>query len=254
MGKLVLFVVEGPSDATALADPLQAELKRRVEPAALHCDVMTVPRHRAAFRRRTGITPVDDVRENLRALVNAHIRLEGYGPERLGHVIQLTDLDGVFTPDGMLAEDPSLTRYSYGLDSITVPDLPRATADRMLRRRSIQRLVDAKPELVLDGWHVPYRLYYASRNLEHAFAADWRQYDDDGKKDTAYRVRRRFLNDPGLLPRVLEGLRRIHGNPANWESSWEYAMEGMHSLERGSNLSFVFPFIESTASYRARRR
>ena len=59
----------------------------------------------------------------------------------------------------------------------------------------------------------------------------------------AIKLADRFTRDPNLFSTTLQSLRRIHGNPATWEESWRYAMQDFHSLERGSNLAFVEPYL-----------
>ena len=106
--------------------------------------------------------------------------------------------------------------------------------------------------LKLDGFRkkqggrtvlIPYRLFYVSRNLEHAFRGRTDNLDAQHKQSGAIKLADRFTRDPNLFSTTLQSLRRIHGNPATWEESWRYAMQDFHSLERGSNLAFVEPYL-----------
>ena len=90
---------------------------------------------------------------------------------------------------------------------------------------------------------IPYRLFYVSRNLEHAFRGRTDNLDAQHKQSGAIKLADRFTRDPNLFSTTLQSLRRIHGNPATWEESWRYAMQDFHSLERGSNLAFVEPYL-----------
>ena len=90
---------------------------------------------------------------------------------------------------------------------------------------------------------VPYRLFYVSRNLEHTFLGKIGNLDARQKQSGAIKLADRFTRDPDLFSTTLQSLRRIHGNPSSWEESWQYAMQGLHSLERGSNLAFVEPYL-----------
>ena len=67
--------------------------------------------------------------------------------------------------------------------------------------------------------------------------------DAQHKQSGAIKLADRFTQNPNLFSTTLQSLRRIHGNPATWEESWQYAMQDFHSLERGSNLAFVEPYL-----------
>ena len=145
-----------------------------------------------------------------------------------------------------MREDPLVDGTQYSTTDIITPSRTILIADRTTKRNGVDAL------LKLDGFRkkngratlmVPYRLFYVSRNLEHAFRGRIDNLDAQHKQSSAIKLADRFTRNPNLFSTTLQSLRRIHGNPTTWEESWQYAMQDLHSLERGSNLAFVEPYL-----------
>lgn len=97
----------------------------------------------------------------------------------------------------------------------------------------------------MDGRKVPYRIFYMSRNLEHAFLGRAQNLSDAQKERYAALLNAKFENDDKLFARVIEKLWNMHGS-LDWSDSWQYVREGCHSLERGSNFHLLDEFLTST--------
>jgi len=122
------------------------------------------------------------------------------------------------------------------------PNLRDSLGDHAQKQASTDNLLNC--DHLRGGRHnILYRLFYVSRNLEHAFANKPETLTPDAKMGTAARLATKFAADPQLFRQTLEALASMHGNPATWRKSWEYARYGVHSLERGSNLAFAAPWI-----------
>lgn len=246
--KIVLLVVEGASDASLLVPAFSALIEHRVfQGQEFHCDALTAPNHRQEFHRRNGFYPSAKPSQTVRELVEHYLKDHDYTWHQLGHVLQICDLDGAFAPDDCVHEDTAAASTRYSTTDIITPDRDALIADRTLKRNS------AKSLLGFDGFKkksgantllIPYRLFYVSRNLEHAFRGRVDNLDATQKRSGAIRLADRFMRDPALFSATLQSLRRIHGNPSTWEESWEYAMRDRHSLERGSNLAFVESYLD----------
>lgn len=246
--KIVLLVVEGASDASLLVPAFSALVESRVfQGQEFHCDVLTAPNHREEFHRRNGFYPSDKPAQTVRELVECYLRGHDRTWNQLGHIIQICDLDGAFVSDDCVREDSSAEGTRYSTTDIVTKNRDALVADRTVKRNGVDAL------LSVDGFRkkigrtelvVPYRLFYVSRNLEHAFRGRLDNLDERQKQSGAVRLANRFVRDPGLFSTTLESLRRIHGDPATWADSWRYAMQDFHSLERGSNLAFVEPYLE----------
>lgn len=245
--KIVLLVVEGTSDASLLVPAFSALIENRLfQGQEFHCDVLTAPNHREEFHRRNGFYPADKPSQTVRELVEYYLKDHDRTWGQLGHVIQICDLDGAFAPDDSVRENPSAEETLYSTTDIVTTNRDALIADRTTKRNGVGSL------LKLDGFRkkqggrtvlIPYRLFYVSRNLEHAFRGRTDNLDAQHKQSGAIKLADRFTRDPTLFSTTLQSLRRIHGNPATWEESWRYAMQDFHSLERGSNLAFVEPYL-----------
>ena len=245
--KIVLLVVEGASDASLLVPAFSALIGNRLfRGQEFHCDVMTAPNHREEFHRRNGFYPADNPVQTVRKLVEYYLKDHGHTWSQLGNIIQICDLDGAFAPDDCVREYPSTEGTLYSTTDIITANRDALIADRTTKRNGVDAL------LKLDGYRkktggatliVPYRLFYVSRNLEHAFRGRIDNMDAKHKQSGAARLADRFTRDPDLFSTTLQSLRRIHGNPVTWTESWQYAMRDLHSLERGSNLAFVEPYL-----------
>lgn len=251
--KIVLFVVEGPTDADLLLPVFNAMLTRHnAYSQEFHCDMLTAPNHREKFRDHNGFYPSEtNPLDTVRDLVIRYLKRWEYSPKYLECVLQVCDLDGAFIPDDHVRADPARPDITYLPDAIVTPSPDALISDHSLKRRSASVLISSD-HLKLKRNQVPYRLFYCSRNLEHAFCDLDGTLSDRDKRKHAARVAARYANDPQAFRRLLADLAPMHGDPddweRNWERSWRYALEGLHSLQRGSNLAFAEPFILQAAS------
>lgn len=248
--KIVLFVVEGPTDADLLLPVFNAMLTRHdVRDQEFHCDMLTAPNHRTEFHRRNGFYPSEtNPLDTVRRLVVDYLDRNGYPPRYLECVLQVCDLDGAFIPDDHVRDDPALPDITYLPDAIVTPSPEALISDHRLKQDSASALVSSDYLKLKRGQRVPYRLFYCSRNLEHAFGGLDGTLSDRDKRIHAARIAARYANDPQAFRRLLADLAAMHGGPGDWEQSWLYAREGLHSLQRGSNLAFAEPFILQAAS------
>lgn len=197
--KIVLLVVEGASDASLLVPAFSSLIENRLfQGQEFHCDVLTAPNHREEFRRRNGFYPADNPAQTVRELVEYYLRDHDRAWGQLGHVIQICDLDGAFTSDDRVREDPLVDGTQYSTTDIITPNRTILIADRTTKRNGVDAL------LKLDGFRkkngratlmVPYRLFYVSRNLEHAFRGRIDNLDAQHKQSSAIKLADRFTRN-----------------------------------------------------------
>ena len=252
--RIVLFVVEGPTDADLLLPVFNAMLTRHdVCDEEFHCDMLTAPNHRTEFYRRNGFYPSEtNPLDTVRRLVVDYLDHWEYSPKYLECVLQVCDLDGAFIPDDHVRANPALPDITYLSDAIVTPSPDALISDHRLKQGSASVLVSSDCLKLKRNQRVPYRLFYCSRNLEHAFCGLDGTLSDRDKRIHAARIAARYANDPQAFRQLLADLATMHGDPGDWERDWErswrYALEGLHSLQRGSNLAFAEPFILQAAS------
>lgn len=245
--RIVLLVVEGTSDTRLLVPAFATLIENRVfQGQEFHCDALTAPNHREEFHQCNGFYPSDRPQETVRKLIECYLREHDYTWSQLGCIIQICDLDGAFTPDDCVREDPTTNGTRYTQTDVITRDRTALLADRAVKRGGVTTLLHFngfRKKMGRTTVMVPYRLFYVSRNLEHAFLNRTDNLDARQKQIGAVGLANRFSQDPELFSNVLDLLRRLHGVPRTWEESWRYAMQGFHSLERGSNLAFVESFL-----------
>lgn len=249
--KTLLLITEGTSDANALVAPLQNLLDNvRVGDFQVRCDVTVARLFPAGFRQDHGFTPNWNIGQTVDKLVDEYRTRESKSVESLGWIVHLTDLDGAYIPDDTVEQDASLERREYSTTGIVSPDRKATLAELAEKRRCIDILVDAKTDYCRPSkkqiWHVPYRLFYMSRNLEHALHGVDGDLDRDEKDDFASEFAADNL-DPATFRINLEQAEKRHGNMTDWKSSWLYARDRTtcHSLESGSNLIWIEDFVSS---------
>lgn len=238
--RVVLILVEGPSDENALLEPMQAALNIAADDAspeartlAFHCDVTTV----RPFSWEVSLTVKDRVRDTVRQFVVDRIATRHeYEWTDLDRIIHIVDLDGAFIPNECIVEG-DYDGFAYGLDSITAKDVSKVV-DRNERKSAALLELAGTRELKHRKRAVPYCVYFMSRNLEHALYGSAREFSDEEKKLSAA-FGKKYRNDPkGFIGLLRNGDVRVPGDTA--EETWHYARKGTNSLHRGSNLHLFF--------------
>ena len=233
--KVLLFIVEGQSDAAALEGILAKLLSNeKIRFHVVGADVTT--------QERRGTTSVKTmVNDLIRKFVTSY-RLQ---PKDLLQVVHLMDTDGAFVPESAILEDSSASGFQYTTTTITAP------AKDDVRKRNATK---SKNMLLLATMgttykSIPYEAYYCSRNLEHVLFGIEKDCTTREKLklsdqfDEQYRdTPTDFLNFISTVPPAV---------PANeYVDSWNYiSKQGeLHSLERGCNLHILLRKILSRRS------
>lgn len=239
--RVVLILVEGPSDENALLEPMQAALDFTANGAlpearalAFHCGVTTV----RPFSWEAAFAVKDRVRDTVRQFVVDRIASRHeYEWTDLDRIIHIVDLDGAFIPNECIVEG-DCDGFAYGRDSITARDTARVV-DRNERKSAALLELAGTRELKHRKHAVPYRVYFMSRNLEHALYGSVREFSDDEKRQLSAAFGKKYRNDPeGFINLLRSGDVKVPGDTV--EETWRYAREGTNSLHRGSNLHLFF--------------
>lgn len=221
--KVLLFVVEGPTEELALGLILTRlfSAQNEVRFEIMHGDITTqwgiggrVSSDDAAF----------NVGERLRKSVIDYL---GQTSPRLswrdlGAIVQITDTDSAFVPD----EEVSCDEGHRG-------DI----LDRNhMKQKSVRRLL-GRSSLTYQKRSVPYALYYFSRNMEHALSNREGECSEGEKVDLARAFRQRYKDD---LQGFLDFLDTLLPSRA-FAETWEHVFEGANSRKRCSNLRLALP-------------
>ena len=221
--KLILVIVEGPSDKAAL-DIL---FTRFVNPKGAE----TIVTH-------GDITSDKNVSEStVIAKVCQHIK--DFTVERklrktdILRVIHIVDTDGTFISDDKIVFDKVATEFVYSDTEIISNDIAKVKSRNEQKRKNIDKLLSTH----VMWKDIPYCVYYMSCDLDHALY-NKRGSDDLTKERDAHAFAKKYKDDiPGFVKFIAESDFYVMDG---YKESWDYIKRGVNSLERHTNLGLFF--------------
>ncbi len=222
--KIILVLVEGPTDEDALALVFQRLVKRYdVGFDVLHTDITA----------KEEMTPKYIVRE-IKKAIDAYLRRNPFiEKEDILKVVQLIDTDGAFVPSSQIVQS-KCGKTEYSDTCIWAKDRDRLIRRNISKRQIVHQL--ALMERLPESY--PYEIYYFSRNLEHVLHDAAGDLSDDEKEELAFKAAMRYRERPEDLLRFLrEGDLFV---PGTYGETWRFIMEDGNSLRRYCNLSVFF--------------
>lgn len=217
--KIVLVIVEGPSDDTALGIGLsQVFDKDKVYIHIMHGDITT----------RNGVTALNIV-SIIGDEVRRYARSQHYRASDFKQIIHIVDTDGVYIPDEKIYKGSGLSKVTYESDGIYTENVDGIKERNDLKRKNLSKL-----RVQGTIWKVPYRVYYMSCNLDHVLY-DIRNSSDNDKENNAYKFARKYK---GRKQEFIEFL--CHSSfsvEGDFRKSWEYIEHEMNSIDRHTNIN-----------------
>jgi len=228
--KIILLIVEGPSEVTALAMPLRSLLKRaNVEFQIVGTDITS----------RTGVNP-QNIKEKLRDEVFKFLKPPlppRFREEDLIEVLLVTDMDGAYIPPEAISEDAAYQKAFYTQEHIFHEDRNKVILPHESKQKNLDTLIPIK-KLTLrkktkkqNEIVVPFRVYYFSCNLDHALYNE-QNLPDKEKVPRAEIFELMYGDNPDGLLSFFE---EIAVPCKEFYDSWDYIKQGLNSLQRGSN-------------------
>ena len=232
--KVMLFVVEGPSDETAFAllfDRVFSE--HLVKFDVTHCDMTTARSFAQAGRHESE----PNAYERLRGQIIEHIKRSPYEWSDLQQIVQIVDTDGAFVPDDCVVQSEG-GALVYGYDKIEAPDRDQICRRNKRKKEALSKLC-GKRLFTYEKKNVPYAVYYLPRNMEHVLHNRADEVSDREKELLSRAFRRRYQND---LAGFQDFLRTSDfSEEGDCAETWRSIRQGTRSLERRSNLHLVLP-------------
>lgn len=231
--KAVLFVVEGPSDETALGLPFQSVFASdAVKFDVVHGDLT------AQISRKPP-------RERLRDTVLAHLeRSAGYRWDDIKMIVEVCDTDGAFIPEDRVIPSQE-KQLAYGADCITVGDVA-GIRKRNGVKASAMRQLSSIGHLTYKKHEVPLYACYLSRNLEHALHNEAGECSNARKEELAHQFQRRYGRDVEGFKSFLRSA--ALAAPGDFKESWEWIQKKHQLIEKG------FQFASSSPRVRGARK
>lgn len=220
--KVILFIVEGPTEEDALSPILKKIFQNEeVHFRVVHGDITT----------DRGISSTNAIKT-----VNIHIKseLERYGFRRsdILKVIHLIDTDGAFIPDThVIAGD--VEKLHYEQEQIISPS-PQATKERNRTKASVVKRLYQADKIAGS----PYSVYYSSRNMEHVLHNVSGDLTDDEKMNYADGFADKYAENPEAFIHFLSD--SSFTVPGNYLDSWRFIFLEANSLHRYCNIHILF--------------
>lgn len=220
------MIVEGPSDEQALGVVLSKLYDpNKVFVQIMHCDITT----------KWGVTP-DNILSNIGSIVREYARNNSFKKNDFKEIIHIVDTDGAFVSDESVVEDQTAKKVLYSPTKIRTANRESLIQRNQQKRTNLNKLVGDE-KLV---WGVPYRVFYMSCNLDHVLYNQLNTNDTE-KENNAYLFARKYKNDIwGFCTFISESEFSVVGN---YQKSWGYIKQNLHSLERHTNLGICFADI-----------
>ena len=225
--KIVFVIVEGPSDDEALGVLFSKVYdKDSVYVHIMHGDITS----------QQGITSTNIVSE-IGICVRQYATQNHYKATDFKEIIHIVDTDGAYAPDTAVVEDPEAVKPVYSVTEIHTDNPDGIKYRNQKKRENIDRLKSTG-----QIWKLPYGIYYMSCNLDHALYGKMNSTDEE-KENDAYAFAKKYRDD---IPKFLEFIKKSEFSVGpDYKESWKYVTEGLHSLERHTNLGICFPENET---------
>ena len=246
---VVLMLLEGESDERLLVPAFASLIQQRnaytrTESELMRCDVTTIKRFTEGARL-FDLPLGSDPRQVVRKAVNRHIALakeEGrYRRSDVSRIVQVIDLDGAFTPLDNVIEKPDLSHVEYDEHCIYASNAVKQIDTMRAKQEGVRSL-----RSLTDIDDIPYRLFYVTRNLEHAFSGIVGNVSQGGKARQAAILAQQYADNPDRFTQTLKALYVLHhsNEQMTWNETWNRVFRSPTlSLARGSNLMLLPRFL-----------
>lgn len=250
MSKIILFIVEGPSDQDALEMPLG----NLYESLGLDYEIRFIsydPKHSLINPKRGDITSDDRVNpSNIVKKIRDDIIapfLINIAPDNflsIAEVVQIIDIDGVYVDDSRIVFDEEKDKTFYCEDRILTNKVEEIVKRNSMKRDNIEYLLSID-QLSIYSNRVPYSIYYFSSNLDLFFSDD-ANLAPTKKRDLPKAFGLHYSDDSNDFIRHFTTHKCCRCG-MGYKESWDWLKEGTHSLEKGSNINILIERIVNSA-------
>lgn len=246
--KVVLFIVEGSSDQSALEtaftciyDMIDSDIN--VEFAMIDPDKGPNEHGGGDITSLFGTTS-DNIEKRLYSkIIDPFLSNKKYYAKDLLEIIQITDLDGTYIPDSAVTADTSaVDRPIYTDAGILTPNVDNIITRNYRKKAVINHLV-SMPSIKIDTKTVPYSLYFFSSNMDHYINHDANlPWQEKIRKATNFAEDCIFDLTP-FYTIFCDDTDALH---MGWKESWDFIRkEGcLESVKRHTNLNILIDALK----------
>lgn len=237
--KKVLFIIlEGNSDEVFFFDALERYKNEQIVIKAYDGDIFTDPKQGQV-----------ETRERIRRFF-----IDRLGDLKLNDIlgiVHISDTDGSYiSNDKVIVNKEQVNELVYAIDGIYVNEEAEKEKKEFRNQLKKQNTVPATQlnQVQYKGVKIPYRLFFLSQNIEHVVFNELNVSSKEKMKNMVIYLRRvrgtTELDDllKSLLPVINEGSNNKH------RDSWDFILNGDHSLQRCSNVILMYEFIDQIIS------
>ena len=221
--KVILFIVEGITDKTALGTVLDTILSNeKIHFAITEGDITTKDDVNASnvIRRINEIVKFTQERYHFKA-------------SDLLEIVHLIDTDGAFIPDTAVINNAEAMHIQYTLQNIQTDDIEKIV-ERNQKKLGLVKLLRSKTEINKK----PYKMFYFSRNQEHVLHNEARELTTSEKNTLADQFDDLYGDAPEAFLEFIKS--KDFAVPGDYAETWTFIENGTHSLERWSNFHLYF--------------
>lgn len=225
--KVVLILVEGASDKTALGLIEKFYRSRNLKVYITNGDITS-----------NGTTTFTNCTDSLKEIVREFREDKKLEKEDISEIIHIIDTDGAFIPDDCIEVDKNLSDFYYTLDCIKANSKKKVKSRNDRKIEIIQKLLNTKK---IDKT-IKYRMFYMSCNLDHVLHNEM-NLDNTLKVEKAFEFRRKFNNNKsGFIEFFNSSECKANGN---YKATWDFIQQGKNSLKRYNNLWIFLNELEA---------
>lgn len=226
--KVVLVIVEGPSDEEALGAVLNNYFdKDRVYVHTHHGDITTEKGNKCS-----------NIISKVNECVKLCMRQYPFKRSDFKRIIHVVDMDGAFIPDNAIVEDKDAYKPIYTEEVIRTNHPEGIVKRNAQKRENINRLI---PTSIIGN--IPYQIYYMSSNLDHVLYNKLNSTDVEKESD-AHNFAIKYKDDLNGFKAFLQD--SDFSVNQNFIDSWDYIKQEKHSLERHTNFGLCLEKEENT--------
>ena len=215
--KVVLVIVEGPSDEEALGAVLSKYFdKNEVRLYVCRGDITTEKGNKCS-----------NIISKVNECVKQHMALYSLRRTNYKEIIQVADMDGAFVPDSAIVEDKDAYKPIYSEKEIHTNHPEGIIKRNAQKRENMNRLITTSAI-----GKIPYHIYYMSSNLDHVLYNKLNSTDVEKESD-ANDFAIKYKDDlKGFKTFIRESDFSVN---KDFMDSWDYIKQEKHSLERHTN-------------------
>ena len=221
--KIILFLVEGPTDEDALAaifTKLVAE--HDIEFDVLHTDITADEGMTAKY-----------IEKKIKEEICKYLRKNPFLKAKdILKIIQIIDTDGTFIAP------PLVKQSENGMTEYFDTYISAKNKDRLVRRNISKRGIVYSLYNCNTVAGYPYEIYYFSRNMEHILHDKAEDLKEEEKEDLAFEIADQYHEEPEKFLQFLYD--DAFHVPGTYKETWEFIMKEDHSLKRYCNVAVFF--------------